>query len=352
MRLLGWFLLAAASLYGAAALYLFVAQERLIFLGGFGGRSLLHTPTDVGLSYDDVHLTLEDGIHIHGWYVPHPDASTHLIYFHGNAGNIGARVNSIERWHKLGVSVLIVDYPGYGQSTGKTTEAGTYESARAAWRFLTQTKSVAAQDIVLFGRSLGGGVATQLATEVNAKALIIESTFTSVPDVAAEVYWFLPVKKLARVKFNSGEKIKDIKMPVLVAHSPQDEVIPYAHGLRLFELANEPKDLPRNKRGTQRWSHPLRTHVQPKTEGVLSQPRPLRQYDSALCISRIYRCFGYPGVDTPRRCEPLSISGCYLLRHLLYFLSRVPILLFHCALVTLHFLHHSIGFLARLRCLT
>ncbi len=249
MRLLSFIVLAAVGLYGALAFYLYVAQERLVFLGGFSGLGLLSKPADVGLDYEDVELTLDSGDKIHGWYVPNPAATTQLIYFHGNAGNISGRINSIQRWHRIGVSVLIVDYPGYGQSTGKPTEEGTYESARAAWQHLTQEKSIPPQDIVLFGRSLGGGVATQLATEVQAKALIIESTFTSVPDVAAEIYWFLPVRRLARVKYESAVKIGDVGMPILILHSPDDEVIPYSHGEKLFALAEEPKTFIKTKGG-------------------------------------------------------------------------------------------------------
>ncbi len=232
-----------AAIYLAILGYLFWTQDSKIFLPNYGGRELVRSPADVGLEFKNVELTTDDGTRIHAWFVPHDTPRAILIYCHGNAGNIGRRLNALLRWHRLGVSVLIFDYPGYGESEGRPSEQGTYASARAAWDHLTKTKRIPGDEIVLLGRSLGGGVATQLAAEVEAKALIIESGNTSVPDLAAEIYWWLPVRLLMTVRFDTQEKIKAVNYPVLIAHSPDDELAPYTHGRKLYETANDPKRL-------------------------------------------------------------------------------------------------------------
>jgi len=140
------------------------------------------------------------------------------------------------------LSVLIVDYRGYGQSEGRISEQGTYLDAEAAWRYLVEQRGVSPEEIIIFGRSLGGGVATWLAGVHPPRALILESTFTSVPDIGAGQFPFVPVRWLARIHYNSLERLRQIHVPVLIIHSPDDTTIPYSHGERLFEAANEPKE--------------------------------------------------------------------------------------------------------------
>ena len=246
------FILAVVSftlVYAAFLAYVFASQNKMVFLNDFAGRELAGTPEDVGLNFEDVNLVTESGVGIHGWFVPHSNPQATLIYFHGNAGNIGGRLHSIRRWHELDTQVMIFDYPGYGQSEGEPSEAGTYESARAVWHFVTQEKNIDPKNIVLFGRSLGGGVAAQLATEISPKALIVESSFTSVPDIASEQFWFLPVRTLSRVHFDTASKLEKVHCPVLIVHSPEDEIIPFSHGERLFEAANEPKQFLKTRGG-------------------------------------------------------------------------------------------------------
>jgi hypothetical protein len=140
------------------------------------------------------------------------------------------------------LSVFIVDYRGYGQSEGRPTEQGTYLDADAAWRYLVEERQVPPSEIVLFGRSLGGAVASWLAQNYTPRALILESTFTSIADVGAASYPFLPVRLLSRLQYNTLKRMPDIDCPVLIVHSPEDRLIPYAHGRRLFEAAQEPKE--------------------------------------------------------------------------------------------------------------
>jgi len=144
-------------------------------------------------------------------------------------------------FRRLGFDVLLYDYGGYGNSTGKPSEGRCYADVRAMWRYLTESRAIPAERIVLFGRSLGGGVSAQLATEVAAAGLILESTFLSAPRLAQEIYWFLPAKYLLWDKFDTAGKVARIESPVLIVHSPEDDIVPYHHGRDLFELAPEPK---------------------------------------------------------------------------------------------------------------
>jgi uncharacterized protein len=237
-----------ALAYLAVAVLVFAMQGRLLYLPGLPGRALETTPSAYGMAFDDVRLTTDDGERLHGWWIParpeagHTPAAT-VVIFHGNAGNISHRMETLRVWHGLGLNVFIFDYRGYGQSTGRATEAGTYRDARAAWRHVTEERGIEAGEVVLFGRSLGAAVAARLATEVEPRALILESTFTSVPDLASELYWWLPVRLLARIHYPTAAIVADVRAPVLVIHSPDDEIIPYHHGRAIHEAARPPKEL-------------------------------------------------------------------------------------------------------------
>ncbi|GIV59615.1 alpha/beta hydrolase [Rhodocaloribacter litoris] len=224
--------------YALLVLVVFTFQHRLLFLPS---PDLGPTPAAHGLAYEDVTLETEDGERLHGWWIPaeHPRAT--LLLFHGNAGNISGRLPLISVWHGLGLNVFVFDYRGYGRSTGTPSEEGLYRDAAAAWHYLTATRGLAPEEVLLLGRSLGGGPATWLAERAGPGALILESTFTSVPDVAARHYPFLPVRWLARHRFDNLDRIRRIRVPVLVIHSPEDEIVPYAHGRALFDAAAGPK---------------------------------------------------------------------------------------------------------------
>ena len=234
-----WQILAlAACLYAALCAAVYLYQDRLLY---FPVQAIAATPERIGIGFEDVWLPAADGARVHGWWVPAPGASRAVLFLHGNAGNVSDRLETVEILHRLGLAVLIIDYRGYGLSGGSPSEEGTYADALAAWRHLVGARGFAARAIVVFGRSLGGGVATWLAEREPPGALILESTFTSVPDVAARIYPYLPVRLLARTRYPSLERIRRIRCPLLVAHSPADEVIPYEHGRRLLDAANEPK---------------------------------------------------------------------------------------------------------------
>lgn len=229
-----------ASAYGGLALLLFICQAHLVFYPGTG-RELIATPTKIGLPYEDIHLKTSDGISLHGWYIPAPQPRGTVLFLHGNAGNISHRLDSVQMFHRLGYSTLIFSYRGYGKSDGTPSEQGTYRDAEAAWRYLTEQGRIAPCGIVLFGESLGGAVAAWLAARQKPAALVIASGFTSVPDLAQHIYPYLPVWWLARIGYDTRENLHSVVAPVLVAHSPDDEIIPFEHGRALFAAANPPK---------------------------------------------------------------------------------------------------------------
>ena len=245
MRLLMSLLMIVAALYVALGLMLYWLQGSMVFLANMPGRSLDASPTDVGLEYEDVHIDTEDGERLHGWYLPAADSRGVLLFFHGNAGNISHRLESILIFNRLGLEVLIVDYRGYGQSSGKPSETGTYLDARAAWDYLTQRRGVNPDRIVVFGRSLGGAVGAWLAGQLRAgdapAGLIVESSFTSGADMARRLYPIFPARLLTRLEYPVVEYIGQAPCPVLVVHSRDDEIIPFAMGQALHAAAPEPK---------------------------------------------------------------------------------------------------------------
>ncbi len=195
-----------------------------------------------GLSFEDAWFDSADGTRLHGWYVPHEDPRAVVLFCHGNAGNVTHRTDTLRTLHEgVGVAVLCFDYRGYGRSQGSPNEQGMYADARAARAWLAKRAGVAEGEIVLMGRSLGGAVAVELAAGDEAKGLVLENTFSSVPDVAASFYPWLPVRLLIRNRFDAASKIQKYHGPLLQSHSEADEIVGYAHGRKLFEAANEPK---------------------------------------------------------------------------------------------------------------
>jgi len=231
-------ILAAAYVGLALALYFF--QSQLVFYPGTG-REMIATPAQVGLSYEDIHLKTADDISLHGWYVPAAQPRGTVLFLHGNAGNISHRLDSVQMFHRLDYSTLIFDYRGYGSSGGTPTEQGTYRDAEAAWRHLAEQRHTPSCRIVLYGESMGGAVAAQLAVHQKPAALVIASSFTSVPDLAQHIYPYLPIRLLARIHYDTREYLRSITVPVLIAHSPEDEIVPFEQGHALFAAANPPK---------------------------------------------------------------------------------------------------------------
>jgi fermentation-respiration switch protein FrsA (DUF1100 family) len=217
-----------------------VFQPRLVY---FPTRTLDTTPDRFGLPYRDVYFTTEDRVKLHGWFIPASPEHAVLLFFHGNGGNISHRLDSVRIFHDLGLSVFIIDYRGYGQSEGRTGEEGTYRDASAAWRHLVESERVEAERVVVFGRSLGGAIAVELASRVQPRAVILESTFTSAVELGARAYPWLPVRQLARIRYDSARRIGEVTCPKLFVHSLDDEVVPYGLGLRLYKEAGRPKEL-------------------------------------------------------------------------------------------------------------
>ncbi|HHJ20674.1 MAG TPA: alpha/beta hydrolase [Gammaproteobacteria bacterium] len=215
----------------------------------FPYATLDQTPAEWGVAYEDVFLDTADDVRLHGWYIPRHDSRQVLLFFHGNAGNISHRGASVEIFHQLGLNVFIFDYRGYGKSQGKPDENGLYEDARAAWRYLTNERKFDQKDIILFGRSLGGAVAAELAAEVQPGGLILESTFSSAREVANVIFPVLSRLIVLRYDFNTAAHMRQITSPVLVLHSPDDEIIPLRLGEQVFQAANEPKSFVKMRGG-------------------------------------------------------------------------------------------------------
>lgn len=230
----------ATVAYGVLVLLVYARQARLLYLPT---TSLDTTPGDIGLDHEELYFTTADQVRLHGWWIPAPNAWHTLLFMHGNAGNIAGRLPSIQLFHDLGLSVFIFDYRGYGLSGGRPDEHGTYLDARAAWDTLI-VRGIPPERIVVFGRSLGGAIAANLAAEVHeAAALIVESSFTSAPDLAATLYPWLPVRAMLRFKYDTQARLRERTCPLLIVHSDEDELIPYSHALALYEAASPPKTL-------------------------------------------------------------------------------------------------------------
>lgn len=230
----------AMASYLGLALFMYFRQSKYVY---FPAKGLSQTPATAGLAYEDVSARTPDGETIHGWFVPAAtNALGTLLFCHGNAGNIWNRIDALWLFHDMGLNVCIFDYRGYGRSTGAPSEEGTYRDAAAVWQYLTQTKSLEARRIAVLGESLGGGVAAWLAEQERPGALILESSFTSLPDMASRLYPFLPVRWLCRIQYNTLERLPRLGCPVLVAHSRQDELVPFSQGRRLYAAAREPKE--------------------------------------------------------------------------------------------------------------
>jgi len=233
-----WIVVAFAGAYIIFAGFLFIFQSHYVY---YPERVLLTDPSSVGLEFERVHFETSDRIKLYGWYIPSDNATGVILFCHGNAGNISHRLESIQVFHRVGLDVFIFDYRGYGQSMGKPTEQGTYLDVEAAWRYLVEERQTNPNRIVVFGRSLGGAVASWLVQNQTPRALILESTFTSFTNIGTTLYPYLPVRLLLRFKYDTTECLARINCPVLIVHSRDDEIMPFSHGRQLFEVAREPK---------------------------------------------------------------------------------------------------------------
>jgi fermentation-respiration switch protein FrsA (DUF1100 family) len=225
--------------YVGAVVMGFLFQNRLIY---FPSRTIEQTPGDIGLEFEEVSLTAADGVKLAAWYVPaaQKDART-LVFCHGNAGNISHRLDKLAIFHGLGASVLIFDYRGYGASSGKPDEKGTYLDAAAAYGWAIGVKEVLPKDVIAYGESLGGSIAAHLASGNECGGLILDSAFTSAADVGKWHYPWLPVRWMMGSKYDTTAAMGKVGCPVLVIHSRDDEIVPFDMGQELFRMAKEPK---------------------------------------------------------------------------------------------------------------
>ena len=230
--------IALVAAFALLCTYLYFAQGRMIFVPS---RDLVITPDMLDLTYEDVYIEVVTGEKVNGWYFPVCDSGKTVLFCHGNAGNISHRLETVAMLVELGVNVFLFDYRGYGLSDGSPSEENVYADAGAAYRWLLKEKGIAADRIILFGRSLGGAVAIELAGRVDYDRLIVESSFTSATDLGRRMLPYLPIATLIRYHFDSVSRIGLLNRPILVVHSPEDDLIPYEMGRRLYEHASEPK---------------------------------------------------------------------------------------------------------------
>lgn len=241
-------LLLPALAYSALLAYVYAIQDQLSYQPR---REFINQPRGYQLPATEHRLTTADGQRLFAWHIQAAD-SDHaytLLYMHGNGGNVSYTLPALREFYQLGLNVFVFDYRGYGQSTGQPSEPGLHTDAQAAYRYLTEELQVPPERVILYGRSLGGGVAGELATRVPAAALIIESSFRSAWSVGAEIYWYLPVRWLARNRFETEERFRSLAgrltqagagdgdLPVLILHGRQDRLIPPMHGRALYAAA-------------------------------------------------------------------------------------------------------------------
>lgn len=234
LRVVGYILV----IYVLLCVGMYFMQEIFIYVPN---RNVQSDPSAVGIDFEDIYLEVPGGGKINAWYMPAENSRRALLFCHGNGGNMAWRLQYYTLFHDLGFNLLTFDYRGYGRSEGSPSEENTYEDARAAWKYLVEDKGFSPEDTVIYGRSLGGGVAARLAFEKKPGALALESTFTSMADKAREMMPFLPVSLILKHEYPTKEIIGKMECPVLILHSPEDDLIPFSHGRTNFALAKDPK---------------------------------------------------------------------------------------------------------------
>ncbi len=200
-----------------------------------------YTPADAKLPYEDVRFTAEDGVKLAGWWIAAPSARGTVLYCHGNGGNIASYLDAALVGTKLGLNMFLFDYRGYGTSAGTPSEAGTYRDAAAAWNYLVGERKIPPERIVIWGRSLGGAIAARTAADRPAGAVILESAFTSLPALARHHADWVPSVFFAAHRYDTRRYLDQVTAPVLVIHSPDDEIVPFQHGRSLYEAIRGPK---------------------------------------------------------------------------------------------------------------
>jgi fermentation-respiration switch protein FrsA (DUF1100 family) len=236
-RVLLWYLAVPLALYALVCFVAWLWQDRLVW---YPGAPPTDTPASIGAPFEDVVLAARDGASVHAWHVKAVAPRGTVLVCHGNAGTIEDRLGQARAFRELGYDVLLFDYRTYGRSTGALSEEGTYLDAEAVFDHLV-ARGVDARRIALYGESLGGAVAIELARRRSVAALVVEDAFTSLADMGARIYPWLPVRWISRIRYDSLAKVAQLKVPLLVVHSPQDGLVPFEQGQRLFSAHAGPK---------------------------------------------------------------------------------------------------------------
>ena len=224
------------------AVFLVACEDKIIYHPHKYPQGIWN-PSSFNVKVEDVFFQAKDGTKLHGWYIPSANAQATLLWFHGNAGNLTHRLENIQKLQPLALNIFIFDYRGYGKSEGKPSEAGIYQDSQAAYDYLIREKNVVPlENLFLFGRSLGGICAVEVASSNPAAGLILESVFTSARDMAGQVFPLLPIGWAIRSKFSAVEKVPYLKLPKLFLHGTKDEIVPYKLGRKLYSAAAEPKE--------------------------------------------------------------------------------------------------------------
>ena len=229
MIILNIILLSLLGTYTIICLFFFFMQKKMVFKPT---KETLQTPKDLKMDFSE-HWILSEGQKLHTWLIPYSHSDKWLIFFHGNKGNISSRLDTIEILHHFGFNCCIFDYRGYGQSEGLPSEENCYQDAREIVYFLEKYTGLNHRDFVYFGRSMGGAVSSDVAVDLPPEKLILESTFTSLPDLSSYLYPYLPLRFLCSIKFETINKVESIDCPVHHIHSPEDELIPFFMGEKL-----------------------------------------------------------------------------------------------------------------------
>jgi uncharacterized protein len=231
-------MLVLLTIYLTLVGFLFIFQRKLQYIpmGKLGNISEYNLD-----QFEEKILTTSDNTKILAWYKKPELGQKIIVHFHGNAGNLGDRSHKFDAFAKSGFGVLAITYRGYPGSTGKPSEKGFIEDGIAALHFLCEENGFEPKDLILFGESIGSGVATQLAANANFAAVILEAPFSSAASVAQKIYWFVPVKWMLKDKFESIKSAPQIISPTLIFHKTKDHVVPYSEGKKLFEAIQSPK---------------------------------------------------------------------------------------------------------------
>lgn len=232
-------IIVVAVIYFFSAVYRFATQSYFVYRPD---KEITKDPFNIRLYFEEIIFKASDGTDLSGWFIPVKNHKGVILVLHGKSGNISKRLAFLNYFtRKLGLSTFIIDYRGYGKSDGKPDEVGTYLDSEAAWKYLTEVRKIKPGDIIIFGRSLGGPIAARLASKVKARALILESTFTTIKDIVKQMYPYLPVKRFFKFEYPTIDYLKKVHSPVLIIHSSEDDYIPFSHAAKLYGAANKPK---------------------------------------------------------------------------------------------------------------